>query len=75
MNGNITSITYPSGRVVNYSYINDRINNVNTVKSGVTTPLVSSIAYKPYGGVASLTYGNAVSRTISYDQRYQITKI
>ena len=75
MNGNITSITYPSGRVVNYSYTNDRINNVNTAKSGVTTPLVSSITYKPYGGVASLTYGNAQNRTISYDQRYQITKI
>ncbi len=71
MNGNIETMTYPSGRVITYSLSNDR---VISVLNGAAN-LATNISYKPFGSVASITYGNGLAGTIGYDNQYRITGI
>jgi RHS repeat-associated protein len=70
-NGNPTTLKYPSGRVVTSSYANDRVTQV--LSNGV--PVASGITYKPFGGMTTLTYGNGIQRTVSYDQQYRMASI
>ncbi len=70
-NNNFTAIKYPSGRVITYTYANDRPASVLQNN----TPLALNVTYKPFGGISSLTYGNNVTQTISYDQQYRFTSI
>lgn len=57
--GRMDGITYPSGRTVNYSFDGmGRINQIATTFKGKTTILASNIAYEPFGGVHSFTYGD-----------------
>jgi len=70
-NGNITTVKYPSGRTIAYSYVNDRVTGITN--NG--TAIASGIAYKPFGGMTNLTYGNGIQQAISYDQQYRITNI
>jgi len=70
-NGNLKTMTYPSGKVITYNYSNDR---AVSVLNGATN-LASSITYKPFGGMASLTYGNGLTGTISYDNQYRLSSI
>ena len=76
-NGNLQQIAYPSGRTVSYALdAADRTTGVTTTPSGGATQTVaSSIAHKPFGGIASLTYGNGLARTVGYDQQYRINSI
>jgi RHS repeat-associated protein len=73
----IASITYPSGAVV--SYTRDTMGHVSSVSAqpsgGTSTPVVSSVAYKPFGPYSGLTYGNAVAETRGFDQDYRLTGI
>jgi RHS repeat-associated protein len=64
-------MTYPSGRVIIYSYTNDRAVSVLNNAANLAT----NIGYKPFGGMASLTYGNGLSGSISYDNQYSISAI
>ena len=75
-NGNLSAITYPSGRKVTYAAdAADRVSSVKTTKGATTTTLASSVAHKPFGGISSLTYGNGLARTVGYDQQYRISSI
>ncbi|OPX99190.1 MAG: putative deoxyribonuclease RhsC [Syntrophorhabdus sp. PtaB.Bin006] len=75
-NNALTSVTYPSGRVVTYSFDQaGRINQVNTTLSGISKTLASSITYLPFGGITGLTYGNNLSLTQTYDNQYRISSI
>lgn len=59
-----------------YEY--DGLNRVNAVKfktGSSTQTIVSNVTYEPYGGVKNWTYGNGLSRQISYDQDYRLTGI
>ncbi len=71
MNGSLETMTYPSGRVITYSLSNDR---VISVLNGAAN-LATNISHKPFGGVASITYGNGLAGTISYDNQYRISGI
>src|SRR5574341_860915 len=73
-NGNLQSITYPSGRVVTYQYDSGNVDRVASVLSGTTT-LASSIQWEPFGNVKGMTYGNGVTEAVSRDYRGQITQI
>jgi RHS repeat-associated protein len=64
-------MTYPSGRVITYNYSNDRAISVLNNASNLAT----SITYKPFGGVSSMTYGNSVVGTIGYDNQYRVSSI
>jgi RHS repeat-associated protein len=76
-NSNPQTITYPSLRTVTYSYDNaDRVTTVTTTPSGGGSQTVATaITHKPFGGIASLTYGNGLLRTVTYDQQYRISRV
>ena len=57
-NGNNTTIKYPSGRIITYSYTNDKVTGI--ANNGI--PIASSIGYKPFGGLNSLTFGNGIQQ-------------
>jgi len=70
-NGNLKTMTYPSGKVITYNYTNDRA--VSVLNGAVN--LATNITYKPFGGMSALTYGNGIAGTIGYDNQYRITGI
>src|SRR3990170_2899421 len=70
-NGNMKTMTYPSGRVITYNVTNDRVSSVLNNAANLAT----NINYKPFGGVSSLTYGNGLTGSISYDNQYRITSM
>ncbi len=86
-NGNRSSITYPSGRIVNYTF--DFADRPITACSGGTGPTctgsgaifyvsaTSPATYQPFGPESTLTYGTspAMTRTMTYDQRYHPTRL
>jgi RHS repeat-associated protein len=69
--GNISTIIYPSGKTITYTYLNGRV--VAVLKDNTT--LASNITYKPFGGMTSITYANGLTGTIGYDNQYRITSI
>jgi RHS repeat-associated protein len=73
----VASITYPSGAVVSYTRdIMGRITSVTAQAPGSSSaPVVSSIAWEPFGPYSALTFGNGVSETRSFDQDYRLTAI
>ena len=70
-NGNLKTMTYPSGRVITYNYTNDRV--VSVLNNAAN--LASSLNYKPFGGVSSITYGNGLTGSIGYDTQYRIVSL
>jgi RHS repeat-associated protein len=77
-NGKVVQITYPSGRIVNVA------RDSRGVVTGITTQLNSgagaqnvatALIYDPFGPLTSLTYGNGLGLTRTYDQDYQLTRI
>ena len=71
-NGNVQNITYPSGHVVGYSY------NLNGGVSALTLnaqPLVSGIAYFPFGPVESWATANSLSYSRTFNLDGLITSI
>jgi len=54
----VTSITYPNGEVVPYTYEGPTLESVG--------PYVQSIAYNPLGQITSMTYGNDVTTQYAY---------
>jgi YD repeat-containing protein len=70
-NGNLKTMTYPSGKVITFNTTNDR---VTSVLNGAAT-IATNIQYKPFGGMTSITYGNGLTGAISYDNQYRITGI
>ena len=67
--GRMTGITYPSGRTVTYTLDSlGRIQQVATTKDGVTQPVVSSVAYRPFGPAQSFSFGNGQTYSRGFDQ-------
>jgi RHS repeat-associated protein len=75
LDGNVTQMTYPSGRIVNFTRgSTGLITGVTTKKdSGSSTvTLASSLAYLPFGPLTSLTYGNGLVLAKTFTQDYLI---
>jgi RHS repeat-associated protein len=75
--GNMTKITYPSGMIVNYQ--RDALGQVSgaTMQTSATAQpvtLASNIGYLPFGPMQTLTLGNGVQLTNSYDLDYRVTE-
>jgi RHS repeat-associated protein len=69
--GTVTSLTYPSGRIVTSNY--DSIGRLSSISTGGTN-LVSSPTYNPLNGRTGFTYGNGVSAAIGFSaNRGQLT--
>lgn len=76
--GNLISMIYPTGRLVNY--VRDsagRVQKITTQASASASVqvLISGISYMPFGPAASYTYGNGLSHTNSFDTDYRLTAI
>ncbi|MDP9054301.1 MAG: RHS repeat-associated core domain-containing protein, partial [Acidobacteriota bacterium] len=68
----LTSMTYPSGRKVNYALdAADRVTAVQNVNGGGN--YASSIGYTPGGGFSGMTLGNGLTQTYSWNDRLQPT--
>jgi RHS repeat-associated protein len=73
LNGNISTTSYPGGRKIMYTY--DRNNKVSAVAetvSGATRQLADNVIYAPFGDIISITYGNGITTTKTYDNRYRL---
>jgi len=85
--GNLTWLTYPSGRKIHHIYTGagrlsqtmyDSFSGTGvgyayyTAAQG-STP--TTWGYSPAGGLLRGTYGNGVTQTLAYDQRLQVSKI
>lgn len=77
-NGDLSRITYPSGRQVDFSYdATGRVENIETraTASGAFSDVVSGAAYAPYGPLAGYTFGNGIGATLELDASYRLTRI
>ena len=70
--GQLTSITYPSGRVVTQNI--DNIGRLSSIASGSTTYL-SGITFNAAGNALGLTLGNGVQGTLGYNDHLQISSL
>ncbi|HEX8616343.1 MAG TPA: hypothetical protein VF911_02045, partial [Thermoanaerobaculia bacterium] len=68
-NGNRSTVTYPSGRVVSFTH--DYAGRPATAASGGVS-LVTSTSYLPFGPMTELMYGNGTVKTMEYDARYRL---
>ncbi|HWM66559.1 MAG TPA: DUF6531 domain-containing protein, partial [Steroidobacteraceae bacterium] len=71
-NGNLTTLTTPSGQAVSYGY------NTNHQVTSVTvngTTIVTSATYEPLGPVDGWTWGNGTTTTRTYDTDGKIGQI
>jgi YD repeat-containing protein len=67
-NGNRSSITYPSGRLVTYTFdFADRA--LSAASAG--TNFVTSANYLPFGPEGQVTFGNGTTKSMTYDARYR----
>ena len=66
--GELSSITYPSGTVLQYSY--DAAGRISGLRFG-EHDLARDIRYLPFGPVTGMRLGG-VNLSRGYDQRYQI---
>jgi RHS repeat-associated protein len=71
----IASITYPSGTLV--TYVRDAMGRITTVTGKplgmpIGRVLASNVTYEPLGPWLSLTYGNGIAETVTYDGDYSM---
>ena len=74
--GVLTSITYPSGRVIATAYDGaNRPNSLTGTKNGTPTTYLSGLSYAPHGGFGTFTLGNQLTRNHTYNNRLQPTEL
>jgi RHS repeat-associated protein len=74
----IASITYPSGWKV--AYTRDVMGRATGIAAqppggGAPKPVVSGVAYQPFGPVNALAYGNGVAEMRSFDPDYRLLNL
>ncbi|MEF9386961.1 RHS repeat domain-containing protein [Ralstonia solanacearum species complex bacterium KE056] len=73
--GHVTSLTYPSGVVVAYSYdAGGRIAGLTLTAANGNTTLLSGIQYQPFGKPTGWTWGNGTTYTRSFDMSGRLTQ-
>jgi len=72
--GRLLQTTYPSGRTIDYTYnAAGQVSQLTSTRDGVTQTLANNIAYYPFGGLQSLTFGNGAPYTRQYDQNGRLS--
>jgi RHS repeat-associated protein len=74
LHGGVTSVTYPSGRTVNYTY-NAAGQTLSAADTANSINYASSAAYNPAGALASLQEGANLVSTMYYNNRLQPCRI
>ena len=70
--GRLAQVTYPSGRVINYTLDSlGRINALNSTMAATTDAMLNNVTYQPFGPVKTFSFGNGASyqRTFDLDGR------
>jgi YD repeat-containing protein len=70
--GQLTSETYPSGRVVNHGY--DDAARLSSVTSGATT-YANNFVYGSNGALSSVSCGSGAIQSFDYNNRLQLTAL
>lgn len=66
--GQLTKLTYPSGREVTFSYsTNGQISTISEKLGATTNTLLSSATYAPFGSAKSFTLGNSKTTTRTFN--------
>jgi RHS repeat-associated protein len=76
LDGNVTRITYPSGRIVNYYRgTNGLITTVTQQPTAASAEelLAKWVTYQPYGPLQSLVYGNGLILWKTFTQDYNLS--
>ena len=75
--GQLESVRYPSGRLVNYERDSQQrvIAMHTTDENQIETVIADEIRYLPFGPVQAMTLGNGLSLTVDRDQDYRIRAI
>ena len=73
--GAVKSVTDPFGSTVSYAYDDQagRLRSVTGSGYGSVTQFASNLQYRAWGALKSLTYGNNLPLSQSYDGRLQLT--
>lgn len=67
----LMSITYPSGATIDYQRNSiNQINGVTMLRAGRTSTLVSLATYLPFGPTISLSYGNGMVQSRTFNSNY-----
>ena len=73
-NGELDSITYPSGRVVSYNRNNaGYVSSVEDNYETEDTTIVGSVTYSPFGPLSTMNLGNGLSVSREHDLQYHLT--
>lgn len=73
--GRLTSMTYPGGVTVGYSYAYGRLDAMTATVGGTTTTVASSTEYEPFGPASGWAYGNGLNRGFNYDADGRLTGV
>jgi RHS repeat-associated protein len=77
--GNITSLTYPDGRVVTQGWNSAGLLQSSTFSTWNSTSVgysyLTSASYWPDGSPNTMTFGNGITQTINKNPRLQVTEI
>jgi RHS repeat-associated protein len=74
--GALSSVTYPSGRVVSFTRdAAGQISSMTTTKDGEVKTLASGVRHLPFGPIEGLSFGNGLSLDRQYDSNYRIRQI
>ena len=74
--GRVSSMTYPSGRTVDY--VRDAVGQVTQVtstKNSSVKNVVTSASYEPFGPIKDLTYGNGLNFDYQHRTDYRTSSI
>jgi RHS repeat-associated protein len=71
----LTQMTYPSGRTVDYA--RNTLGQVDAVTStqGTTDAVANSMSYQPFGPMSGMVYGNNLVQSKTYDLDYRLTQL
>jgi RHS repeat-associated protein len=71
-NGQLTTLTLPSGRVITYGYTHERL---TSIQFNTTTTVLSNVLYEPFGAPRQWTWGNGTLTVRTHDLDGKITQI
>jgi RHS repeat-associated protein len=70
----LVSITYPSGRTVDYTRnVLGQVTTLESTYDSTTTTVADDIEYEPFGPLSALTFGNGLALARTFDQQYRLT--
>jgi RHS repeat-associated protein len=74
LTGSVATLTYPSGRIITYSF-DAAAHPVSAVDSTGPINYATAATYTPPGGLSSFTNGASIVSTLSYNDRLQPCRI